>query len=71
MIMNEIKTKNMVFGNPKRYKIHFHSMDIDEVTDYKYLGNIISSTRLPNQDPVKKTQKWSGIKSNIQYVTQN
>ena len=32
-------------------------MDIDEVTDYKYQGNIISSTRLPNQDPLKKTYK--------------
>ena len=55
MIVNEIKTKNMVFGNPKRSKIHFNSVDIDEVTDYKYLGNIISSTRLPYQDPLKKT----------------
>ena len=32
-------------------------MDIDEVTDYKYQGNIISSTRLPNQDPPNKTYK--------------
>ena len=58
MIVNEIKTKIMVFGNPKRSKIHFNSVDIDEVTDYKYLGNIISSTRLPNQDPLKKTYKF-------------
>ena len=55
MIVDEIKTKIMVFGNPKRSRIHFNSMDIDEVTDYKYLGNTISSTRLPNQDPLKKT----------------
>ena len=33
-------------------------MDIDEVTHYKYLGNIISSTRLPNQDPLKNTHKF-------------
>ena len=58
MIVNEIKTKIMVFGNPKRSKIHFNSVDIDEVTDYKYLGNIISSTRLPYQDPLKKTYKF-------------
>ena len=48
----------MVFGNPKRSKIRFNSMDIDEVTDYKYLGNIISSTRLANQDPLKNTYKF-------------
>ena len=60
MIVNEIKTKIMVFGNPKRSKIRFNSMEIDEVTDYKYLGNIITSTKFPNQDPLKKTYKfWS------------
>ena len=58
MIVNEIKTKIMVFGNPKRSKIRFNSMEIDEVTDYKYLGNIITSTKLPNQDPLKKTYKF-------------
>ena len=47
----------MVYGDPKRSKIRFNSMDIDEVTDYKYLGNIISSTRLANQDPLKNTYK--------------
>ena len=59
LVVNEIKTKVMVFGNPKRSKIHCNSADIDEVTDYKYLGNIVSSTRLPNQDPLKKTYKFS------------
>ena len=58
MIVNEIKTKIMVFGNPKRSKIRFNSMEIDEVTDYKYLDNIITSTKLPNQDPLKKTYKF-------------
>ena len=33
-------------------------MEIDGVTDYKYLGNIITSTKLPNQDPLKKTYKF-------------
>ena len=58
MIVNEIKTKIMVFGNPKRSKIRFNSMEIDEVTDYKYLGNIITSTKFPNQDPLTKTYKF-------------
>ena len=55
MIVNEIKTKVMIFGNPKKSKLLFNSAEIDEVIDYKYLGNIISSIRLPRQDPLKKT----------------
>ena len=58
MIVNEVKTKNMVFGNHKWSNIYVNSMDINEVTDYKYQGNIISSTRLPNQDPLQKTYKF-------------
>ena len=55
MIVNEIKTKIMVFGNPNKIKLNFSSVEIDEVEDYKYLGNIISSIRKPCQDPLKKT----------------
>ena len=54
MIVNEIKTQVMIFGNPKKSKLLFNSVEIDEVIDYKYLGNIISSIRLPKQDPLKK-----------------
>ena len=57
MIVNEMKTKVMVFGNPKRSKIFFNQNCIEEVKNYKYLGNIISSTRLHNQDPLKSTYK--------------
>ena len=58
MIVNEMKTKVMVFGNPKRSKKNFNQKCIEEVKNYKYLGNIISSTRLPNQDPLKSTYKF-------------
>ena len=51
MIANEINTKVMVFGNPTKS----NSVDIEEVNDYEYLGNIISSARLPKHDPLKKT----------------
>ena len=54
MIVNEIKTKVMVFGDSKKSKVQFNSVEIKEVNDYKYLGNIISSIRLPKQDPLKK-----------------
>ena len=33
-------------------------MHIDEVTDHKYLGNIISWTRLANQDTLKNNYKF-------------
>ena len=36
MIVNEIKTKVMVFGNPKKSKVQFNSVEIEEVNDYKY-----------------------------------
>ena len=52
------KQKSCFFGNPKRSKIRFNSVEIYEVTYYKYLGNIITSTKLPNQDPLKKTYKF-------------
>ena len=55
MIVNEIKTKVMVFGNLKKSKLHCNAVSIEEVTDYKYLVNIISSIRLPKQDPLKNT----------------
>ena len=58
MIVNEMKTKIMVFGNPNRSKVFFNEKCIEEVNKYKYLGNIISSTRLPNQDPLKNTHKF-------------
>ena len=58
MIVNEMKTKVMVFGNPKRSKVFFNEKCIEVVNKYKYLGNIISSTRLRNQDPLKNTHKF-------------
>ena len=62
MIVNEMETKIMVFGNAKRSKIFFHEKCNEEVNKYKYLGNIISPTRLhvPNQHPLKNTYKLVG-----------
>ena len=58
MIVNEMKTKFMVFGNPEMSKLRFNSVDIAEVNDYKYLGNIISPTRYPGQDPFRNTYQF-------------
>ena len=43
-----------IYPYPKKSKLQFNSVEIDEVNDYKYLGNIISLIRLPKQDPLKK-----------------
>ena len=71
MIVNEIKTKVMVFGNPKKSKLDFNAVSIEEVTDYKYLGNIISSIWLPKQDPLKNTCQFlcEQARKAILYIT--
>ena len=64
----------MVFGDPKKSKLHFNAVSIEEVTDYKYLGNITSSIRLPKQDLLKKhlsIPMWPGKEGYIQYDKQN
>ena len=53
MIINEMKTKFMVFGKPEISKLRFNSVDIAEVNDYKYIGNAITPIRFPGQDPFK------------------
>ena len=58
MIANDIKTKVIIFGNPKTSKLQFNLVEIDEVVDYKYLGNIISSIRLPKQNSLKKRARF-------------
>ena len=58
MIVNEMKTKVMVLGNPEMSKLRFNSVDIAEVDDCKYLGNIISPTRFPGQDQFRNTYQF-------------
>ena len=56
MIVNEMKTKFMVFGKPiDTSKLSFNSKFIGEVKQYKYLGNIISSIKQPQQDPFTRS----------------
>ena len=56
MIVNEMKTKFMVFGKPiDTSKLPFNSKFIEEVKEYKYLGNIISSIKQPQQDPFMRS----------------
>ena len=38
MIVNEMKTKIMTFGNTKECKFMYNGKEIDSVSNYKYLG---------------------------------
>ena len=50
MIVNETKTKLMIFGKDYAGNVSFNSKKIELVKEYKYLGNIIRSTTTNKQD---------------------
>ena len=50
MGVNAIKTKCMGFGNCEPFSVKFGENEIEQVTSYKYLGNIARFTKMANQD---------------------
>ena len=58
MIVNELKTKIMVFGNGAKGNVIFNGKHLDWVEKYKYLGNIINSTKQMNSDIFKENSKY-------------
>ena len=50
MIVNETKTKLMIFGKDYTGNVSFNNRKIELVREYKYLGNIIRSTTTNKQD---------------------
>ena len=46
MVANELKTKYMVFGNLASSPLELYGKNLEKVQSYKYLGNMINSTRL-------------------------
>ena len=50
MVVNEMKTKVMVFGNPENKIIMFNNKEIECVNKYKYLGVMINSVKRCNGD---------------------
>ena len=42
-IVNEVKTKCMVFGKIEKVEVYFNKQLIEQVQKYKYLGNIVKS----------------------------
>ena len=55
MIVNELKTKVMAFGKCDVIKVHFNGKIIEQVINYKYLGNIVTSTGLTHAKLVSLT----------------
>ena len=58
MGVNKIKTKCMGFGDTKPFKVYFNGCQIDHVVKYKYLGNIIKSTRRVKDDAFGENYKY-------------
>ena len=50
MIVNETKTKVMNFGKKCCSNVYFNGKRIEQVTEYKYLGNIIRAVQTDRQD---------------------
>ena len=48
MIVNE--TKTMTFGKKNNCNVYFDDKQIEQVVEYKYLGNIVKSVRTDKQD---------------------
>ena len=58
MIVNELKTKLMVFGNGDRGDVTFNGNLLKWVDKYKYLGNIINSIKNINGDIFKENSSY-------------
>ena len=58
MIVNELKTKIMLFGNGPKGDVSFNGRLLEWVEKYKYLGNIINSTKQATGDIFKENAKY-------------
>ena len=57
MVVNELKTKVMVFGKKDDKPIIFNGMVIQNAEVYKYLGNIIRPTTICSGDILKENSR--------------
>lgn len=57
-IVNEIKTKAMVFGMNSPLNLCFNSKAIEQVTEYKYVGNYINVINRPTNDIFRKNYSY-------------
>ena len=54
MIVNELKTKVLVFGSQLKANVHFNGKPIEQVENYKYLGNILTTVQSHKGDIFSK-----------------
>lgn len=64
MIVNELKTKVMVFGSGcKEVCVRFNGKVLECVKQYKYVGNLVTSIRKRNEDVLRDNYKYLGGKA--------
>ena len=77
MLINELKTKFMVFGCRNKYELLFKGSKIDQVDKYKFLGVIFKATYRVDSDPFtlnydylrdKARKSLFAIKNKLQHI---
>lgn len=58
MIINETKTKIMIYGRGEKVDFKLNGKVLDITTKYKYLGNIFNTTCNINGNPMRETIKY-------------
>ena len=64
MIVNEMKTKSMIFGAHEKINIIYNNKSIEQVCKYKYLGIIFNSITRTNGDLFKDHREYIRGKAN-------
>ena len=58
LVVNAVKTKYMTIGDSTSLDLHFNGNKIEQVTQYKYLGNILKSINNFNSDIFANTYSY-------------
>ena len=58
LVVNAVKTKCMTIGDSTSLDLHFNGNKIEQVTHYKYLGNILKSINNFNSDIFANTHSY-------------
>ena len=58
MIVNELKTKLLVFGSQLKANVHFNGKHIEQVENYIYLGNILTMVQSHKGDIFSKNYDY-------------
>ena len=68
MIVNKLKTKVLVFGSQLKANVHFNGKHIEQVKNYKHLGNILTTVQSHKGDIFSKNYDYlSGQSRNIMF----